>query len=134
MTYEALKEKAQLIDEVDVCDNGIYLYTIEYWICIDGLFAHEVHPNKNRYTGKTTTYHVADLKDLKSFSEEYCTIHLGMTEDGYNKAMTYIKDNYNWGGYREGAGRPSTGRKSKYFWVTDEEYAMLKEYLNKLRQ
>jgi hypothetical protein len=38
-----------------------------------------------------------------------------------------------WGGPREGAGRPSTGRKAKPFYVTDEEYIKLKEYLEQLR-
>lgn len=38
-----------------------------------------------------------------------------------------------WGGRREGAGRPVTGRKKKTFYVTDEEYEKLKEYLQTLR-
>ena len=39
-----------------------------------------------------------------------------------------------WGGSREGAGRPLTGRKRRFYYVTDEEDVKLREYLNRLRQ
>lgn len=38
------------------------------------------------------------------------------------------------GGYREGAGRPSTGRKRQQFYVTNEENTKLREYLEQLRK
>lgn len=38
-----------------------------------------------------------------------------------------------WGGVREGAGRPATGRKRQYFYITDEENEKLRELLEKLR-
>lgn len=38
-----------------------------------------------------------------------------------------------WGGYRPGAGRPATGRRKRTYYVTDEEYEKLKEYLQSLR-
>ena len=38
-----------------------------------------------------------------------------------------------WGGKRPGAGRPSTGRKKRTLYITDEEYNKLKEYLQSLR-
>lgn len=38
-----------------------------------------------------------------------------------------------WGGRREGAGRPSTGRKKQMFYVTDDENAKLREYLQTMR-
>ncbi len=38
-----------------------------------------------------------------------------------------------WGGAREGAGRPATGRKRQYFYITDEENEKLRELLEKLR-
>ena len=38
-----------------------------------------------------------------------------------------------WGGYREGAGRKPTGRKRKYFYITDEEYEKMREFLESLR-
>lgn len=38
-----------------------------------------------------------------------------------------------WGGAREGAGRKSTGRKKKIYYVTDDEDAKLREYLQELR-
>ncbi len=38
-----------------------------------------------------------------------------------------------WGGTREGAGRPTTGRKKRNFYITDEEETKLKTYLEELR-
>ena len=37
-----------------------------------------------------------------------------------------------WGGYREGAGRKSTGRKLARIYVTEEEEQKLRDYLEKL--
>lgn len=39
-----------------------------------------------------------------------------------------------WGGPREGAGRPATGRKRQQLYVTDEENIKLREYLEQLRK
>jgi len=39
-----------------------------------------------------------------------------------------------WGGPRPGAGRPSTGRRKRTLYITDEEYEKLKEYLEVLRK
>jgi hypothetical protein len=39
----------------------------------------------------------------------------------------------NWGGARIGAGRPSTGRKKRNFYITDAEYELIKQYLEQLR-
>ena len=38
-----------------------------------------------------------------------------------------------WGGAREGAGRKPTGRKKKIYYVTDDEDAKLREYLQEIR-
>lgn len=38
-----------------------------------------------------------------------------------------------WGGKREGAGRPSTGRKRQFVYVTDDEFDKIKELLEQLR-
>ena len=38
-----------------------------------------------------------------------------------------------WGGAREGAGRPSTGRKQCKFYLTEEEKESVKEYIAQLR-
>lgn len=38
-----------------------------------------------------------------------------------------------WGGPREGAGRPSTGRKKRNFYITDEEHEKLTDYLKTIR-
>jgi hypothetical protein len=39
----------------------------------------------------------------------------------------------NWGGKRKGAGRPTTGRKTKTFYITEEEDKKLRAYLKELR-
>jgi hypothetical protein len=44
------------------------------------------------------------------------------------------KKKSSWGGRREGAGRPATGRKKRNFYITDEEYQKLMEYLETLRK
>ncbi len=44
------------------------------------------------------------------------------------------KKKSSWGGRREGAGRPATGRKKRTIYVTDEEYNKLMECLKELRQ
>ncbi len=50
------------------------------------------------------------------------------------KWLKEAEKKFSWGGRREGAGRPATGRKKKAFYVTDEEYEKLKEYLESLRK
>lgn len=39
-----------------------------------------------------------------------------------------------WGGRREGAGRPATGRRKRTLYITDEEYEMLVKTLETLRK
>jgi hypothetical protein len=39
-----------------------------------------------------------------------------------------------WGGRREGAGRPATGRRKRTFYIDDDEYQKLTAYLETLRQ
>ncbi|KPU42136.1 hypothetical protein OXPF_39150 [Oxobacter pfennigii] len=50
---------------------------------------------------------------------------------GYSQQSMDIKS---WGGYREGAGRPSTGRKKKNIYVTDEEYEQVQAFIQQIRQ
>lgn len=38
-----------------------------------------------------------------------------------------------WGGKREGSGRPSSGRKRQQYYVTDEENEAIKLLIKKLR-
>lgn len=42
--------------------------------------------------------------------------------------------NNNHGGKREGAGRPSLGRKKRTLYLTDKELQQIKKYLEKLRE
>jgi hypothetical protein len=39
-----------------------------------------------------------------------------------------------WGGKRNGAGRKPSGKSKKTFYITDDEYAKLKKYLEELRE
>lgn len=38
-----------------------------------------------------------------------------------------------WGGRRAGAGRPGSDKRKRTFYITDEEYQLLRQYLEKLR-
>jgi hypothetical protein len=73
---------------------------------------------------------------------------MALTKNGYYRkiengkigaAKQYMRDidiealKSSWGGAREGAGRKSTGRKKKTFYITDEEYKSLQKYLEELR-
>lgn len=66
--------------------------------------------------------------------KSYCTQNKGDCPSC--SLANYNRDCHNnpiWGGKREGSGRPSTGRKTKNFYVTDEEYDLLKTYLETIR-
>jgi hypothetical protein len=65
----------------------------------------------------------------------YCTQNNG--DCSTCSLVNYGRDcqnNSTWGGLREGAGRPATGRKRQNFYVTEEENTKLREYLEKLRE
>lgn len=66
--------------------------------------------------------------------KSYCTQNNG--DCTTCSLVSYNKDCMNtriWGGRREGAGRKPTGRKKKIYYVTDDENAKLREYLQELR-
>jgi DNA-binding XRE family transcriptional regulator len=63
MTYPVLKAKGHKFYEIDHYDGGIYLYTDEYWVCNGQFFIHSEHPNANRYTGRTCTDCMGDIKE-----------------------------------------------------------------------
>ncbi|HZK23801.1 MAG TPA: hypothetical protein VFC74_00235 [Oscillospiraceae bacterium] len=44
------------------------------------------------------------------------------------------KQDAEWGGKREGAGRPSTGRKARSVYVTDKEHEAIKDLIKKMRE
>ncbi|SHI74584.1 hypothetical protein SAMN02745975_00513 [Geosporobacter subterraneus DSM 17957] len=44
-----------------------------------------------------------------------------------------VVDTHSWGGSREGAGRPATGRKRRQIYVTDEEYEQIKDLIDQMR-
>ena len=43
-------------------------------------------------------------------------------------------DRQGWGGKREGAGRPATGRKKKMVYVTEEEFEAIKKLIEEIRK
>jgi hypothetical protein len=74
---------------------------------------------------------------------------MALVRDGYYKKIEngkigpskqYMKDEdieaikNSWGGVRDGAGRPSTGRKKRQLYITDSEYQVLIKYLEELRK
>jgi len=65
----------------------------------------------------------------------YCTQNNG--DCSTCSLANYNRDCQNnpiWGGKRQGAGRPATGRRKRNFYITDDEYKMLTDYLKALRQ
>ena len=67
--------------------------------------------------------------------KSYCTQNNG--DCSTCSLVNYNRDCMNnpiWGGRREGAGRPSTGRKKRNFYITDDEYEILSNVLKSLRQ
>lgn len=65
----------------------------------------------------------------------YCTQNNG--DCSSCSLVNYGKDCYNkpiWGGSRQGAGRPATGRKKYNFYITEAEHEKLSEYLKKIRE
>lgn len=62
MNYRDLSKTGIKFYEVDHYDGGIYLNTSEYWLEGNNIYIHEIHPNANRYTGKTDTYFYTDTK------------------------------------------------------------------------
>lgn len=67
--------------------------------------------------------------------KSYCTQNNG--DCASCSLVNYNRDCENnpvWGGTRKGAGRPSTGRKKKSFYITNEEDEKLREYLEELRK
>ena len=68
---------------------------------------------------------IAYAKDGKN---SYC-----LTDDGTGNIIINYLGSKSWGGKREGAGRPATGRKRQSFYVTTEEDKALREYLEKIR-
>lgn len=56
----------------------------------------------------------------KYSTNEYCFSNL---DNGKRK----------WGGAREGAGRPATGRRKRTLYINDDEYKKLTKHLAKLR-
>ena len=91
MTYESLKKFGTKVDEKDYYNNGIYSFTREFWVCQSGLYVHEQHPNTNHYSGQTTTYQVECLEDLEKINAMYVQAHIGLSEEGLERARAYAE-------------------------------------------
>lgn len=83
--------------------------------------------------------------DLKYCSPDYTIKYDSGVYPGVTDLEQYICDiaanklnlkecYYGWGGKREGSGRPSTGRKRRYMYITDEEYLKVKQLIKQLRK
>lgn len=78
---------------------------------------------------KEITYIISELFDEKDFLSKE------LLEPSYLLGMSQQLMDLNFqGGYRENAGRPSTGRKKQNIYVTDEEHTKVKEYIQELRR
>ena len=87
------------------------------------------HLERIRETGTTNC-------DGMAFDEIFATLEQLKTVTNknliFNGEENVIKES-SWGGSREGAGRPATGRKKQNFYITDEENEKLRKYLEELR-
>lgn len=73
MTFDKLKELGTMVHEDDYYDNGIYLYTVSYWVYNGDLYRHEEHLNQFQYTGRTNTKICSDDEAnyyMEQFPEE----------------------------------------------------------------
>lgn len=64
----------------------------------------------------------------------YSTYLVNPDYDTKEFLQTFSAETKTWGGAREGAGRPATGRKRQNFYITDVENQLLREYLERLRE
>lgn len=76
--------------------------------------------------------HIKTAEECAQVMIEQCNKTTGEINKEYRALRDEIK--YRWGGAREGSGRPSTGRKKKSFYITEEENEALRKYLEELRQ
>ena len=76
--------------------------------------------------------HIKTAEECAKVMIEQCGKTTGDINEEYRALRDEIK--YRWGGAREGSGRPSTGRKKKSFYITEDEYEALRKYLEELRQ
>lgn len=73
MKFDRLKEVGTMVHEDDFYDNGIYLYTVSYWVYNGDLYRHEYHSNQRQYTGRTKTEICSDDEAnyyMEQFPEE----------------------------------------------------------------
>jgi hypothetical protein len=61
--------------------------------------------------------------------------HLQSSDAGYIQDLQRLQSKLTWGGKREGAGRPATGAMpTRALRMTDEEFVVVKEFLDKRRK
>lgn len=61
------------------------------------------------------------------------SIFISANESDLNDTETFIMES-EWGGSRPGSGRPSTGRKRQFIYVTDDEFLKVKDLIETLRK
>lgn len=67
-------------------------------------------------------------------NDQYCSISAKNNGNPTLVTGSGAEPIFAWGGLREGAGRPATGRKRQQFYVTHEENVKLRKYLEQLRK
>lgn len=73
---------------------------------------------------------LVDMINKKQITREYAMYELPLPP---KLRMELIDSLPSRGGTRRGAGRPKTGRKRKWYFVTDEEHEAIKKYIEELR-
>jgi hypothetical protein len=99
MKYEELKDNGKLIENRDWTENGLYLYTSEFYEMNNSLYRRDTHPNTLKYTGETRTHLIftdllTELKTTNAFNFN----RVRLSDEGYAKLceMHNIKPCFPW--------------------------------------
>ena len=86
--------------------------------------------------GTLVEYYLKSIGEYESSrSESYLETAERLWDNLLRAAETkwFELENTNWGGSRPGAGRPPTGRKQVKFFLTDDEKAQVKQFIDAIR-
>lgn len=94
MTYEKLKRVGTKVHEDDFYEEGIYLFTVSYWVLNGELYRHDEHSNQLKYTGETKTEKCSESETkyyLSQFPEKKAQKCQELFDE-YNKKKNSIKE------------------------------------------
>jgi hypothetical protein len=115
------------------------MYNVD--ILAPGLYVADSSISPNQYasvlknddgTAKLSIYAKGNVHPIFETTDSWERISKILTQKGFNVEIEPPQYKW-WGGKREGAGRPSTGRKRRQYYVTDEEDAQIKKLIDQLR-